>query len=703
MFAVAAAMFAACSSDDSLAVDQAKTQQLEQGAVGFDAYVGRGVTRAGAAGDLDNVAIQEAWAPEADPPTYGGFGVFAYYTDNRDYDQLSIPNFMYNQKVVYESSAWKYEPLMYWPNEYGNNAISDDNDKVTFFAYAPYTQVEVASGKLPAAQITAGADKWGITSMTRNTASGDPIIKYIASFDNKKAVDLCWGVCDQTDWAKVADGQVQTSLKTGLPWLNVERPAGVDQKLKFNFKHATAKLQISVDEYNDATKLNGDVNGKTRIWIRSVRFTGFTMQGALNLNNDAANKPYWMNYNGIGDLVADGDVIVYDGRKDGKEAVPGAVATNEKVTGLNSQFIETESSFKYVDNTPTDWGSQKGVDATATNLFANTGSNPWFYVIPTGDEMSIEIVYDVETIDPNLGTTLADNKTAGNNIENRISKTIEFGNGITKLEPGKAYDVKLHLGMNSVKFDADVTAWEDMADPDIDLPANMPAYAAGTTLGTIDIPGDATEFVFAVTGLQGGEAVSAAATSLTGAAVSVNANSDFAAATAGRANASGVAYVKVTGITGINNLITDVATASITVTPTITTGTGTLTVRQKAQPLVFAAADVADKTYTLKVKRATDVDLNTVTTGITSAPTYTSPAAATDKIKVWRNGALLNITTADPSSEAQVKLDWENGTLTFNSAIAAGETVKVYLEAGDVPAATAVFSSAGALIPTVTP
>ena len=696
MFAVAAAMFAACSSDDSLAVDQAKTQQLEQGAVGFDAYVGRGVTRAGAAGDLDNVAIQKAWNPGGDPPTYGGFGVFAYYTDNRDYDQLSIPNFMYNQKVVWNSSAspaaWEYSPLAYWPNEYGNNAVSDDNDKVTFFAYAPYTQVEVASGKLPAAQITAGADKWGITSMTRNTASGDPIIKYIASFDNKYAVDLCWGVCDQTDWAKVADGQVQTTLKTGLPWLNVERPAGVDQKLKFNFKHATAKLQISVDEFNDDTKLNGDVNGNTRIWIRSVRFTGFTMQGALNLNNDAANKPYWMNYNGIGDLVADGDVIVYDGRKDGKEAVPGAVATNEKVTGLNSQFIETESSFMYVDNTPTDWGSQKGVDATATNLFANTGSNPWFYVIPTGDEMSIEIVYDVETIDPNLGTTLADNKTAGNNIENRISKTIEFGNGINKLEPGKAYDVKLHLGMNSVKFDADVTAWEDMAAPDIDLPANMPAYAAKTSTGVLHIPGNAATTVFAITGMKGGEAITSATSALTSSTISTNANSSFAAATAGRANASGVVYVKVASITA-NNTIKDLAAQNVVVTGAQTAAT-TVGVVQKAQPMkLMGKAGVSSATFTLKsMLTGSEANLSTV------IGTAGQPTLNTD-IKVWCDGALLTVVTSEPANESEVKLDWANGTLTFKTTRTASQIIKVYLKAGDVPAETVSFKGDGSALP----
>ena len=209
---MAAMMLASCSSD-KLGPDPTPSQPtLEAGAVGFDAYTQRSTTRAGVAGQMDLTALQGS-----------GFGVFGYYTDNTDYDQQRIPDFMYNQEVKYVSGAWTYEPVKYWPNEYGASAISDDNDKVSFFAYAPYVEVVPSSGKLTASSDEA---KWGIAGLSRNSASGDPLVKYIVSFDQDKSVDLMWGVCDDPAWSIVDTGSKQmiNEGEKGKPWLNVCRP-----------------------------------------------------------------------------------------------------------------------------------------------------------------------------------------------------------------------------------------------------------------------------------------------------------------------------------------------------------------------------------------------------------------------------------------------------------------------------------------------
>ena len=102
--------------------------------VGFSAYANRGVhsTRSGMTGVFDLTALEQSQA------NGGGFGVFAYHTDLKKYDQTYFPNFMYNQGVFKNGANWEYTPLMYWPNEYGYDAGSDDEDKVSFFAYAPY-------------------------------------------------------------------------------------------------------------------------------------------------------------------------------------------------------------------------------------------------------------------------------------------------------------------------------------------------------------------------------------------------------------------------------------------------------------------------------------------------------------------------------------------------------------------------------------
>ena len=706
--ACATMMFAACSSDDNIAADQVLPGQTpENGAVQLDAYMGRATTRAGAAGDLDNTAIQKAWNPSGSPATYGGFGVFAYYTNNNDYDQLAIPNFMWNQLVTYSTDHWAYSPIKYWPNEYGNNAISDDNDKVTFFAYAPYVDVET-SGKLKAADIADGKDKWGITSMTRNVTAGDPIIKYIASFDKNEAVDLCWGVCQNSDWQLVQTGQVQDNLTLGKPWLNVQRPADASalskttgQKVKFQFRHALAKMKIDINAFVDGYDKSKALDDKTRIYVRSVRFTGFTMKGALNLNNETPNQPYWMNYNGIGDLVADGDVIVYDGRKDGKEGVLGAVATNEKVLGLNTQLIQDE---KQLDNKAWNTGDGKRVGVTndVQQLFENGGI---FYVIPTGDNMSIEIVYDVETINGQLGTTLSDSKTAGSSIENRISKTIEFGSGNSVLEAGKAYDIHLHLGMNSVKFDAAVVDWEDMADPDIDLPANMPAYKAGSAASVsspaaagnqLDVPGAATSTVFAVYGLKGGEVVTVStnySSKLTN--FEVNSTGNFTGTGDNRANASGVVYIKAT-IGAANTTVQDIIQTvggspediQITVNGALTTDPTTIRFVHKAAELAMTepSSKAVANSYALRRKTGTGGAAETWSTATTNCPNlagYTGSPLPTDTyIRVWRNGAEL--TKVDtPTTAAEFSFAEATGTITFaTDVVKSKDIIKVTIQPG---------------------
>lgn len=456
--ALAATLFAACSNDsDPVSQSQdikKNSTEVANVPVTFGAYVDRATTRAGLTGDITAATLQT-----------GKFGVFAYYTDNNNYDGLTAPNFMYNQEVSWDATnnVWTYAPLKYWPNEYGSNAVSEDVDRVSFFAYAPYVAVTPSSGKA-----TTNAD-WGITGLSRNSATGDPFVKYVVSFDKAKAVDLVWGVNDgTTTWNIIQTNKAQT-FTAGLPWLDVQRPADAtaSQLLKFTFKHALSRLNVQVDAIVDSNKLGTERDSKTRIFVRSITFEGFAMKGALSLNNTTANTPVWLNYDGCNDLDSGDEVTIYDGRKDGKEGT--SAAGSEKTTGLNPVLIQD-----------TDWGvtaMQAGVTMTPVNLFSNTtAATDGFYVIPTTDDVKVSIVYDVETEDANLNTYLSDGKTHGSSIENKITQNITFGSGTTatsKLEAGKSYTIGLHLGMNSVKFDADVTAWPTTTeDGGADLPAN---------------------------------------------------------------------------------------------------------------------------------------------------------------------------------------------------------------------------------------
>ena len=706
-------MFVACSDDVKDSIDGSPeiaknpTEVAQKDIpVLFDSYVNRATTRAGLTDDITDAAIKVA----PGSATWGGFGVFAYYTDNKEYDQLATPNFFYNQLVKHNAgNYWEYEPVKYWPNEYGSSAESDDADKVSFFAYAPYVEVTPASGKLTANNN--GDDAWGITGMTRNTASGDPIIKYIGSFLDTKSVDLCWGVSNTASWPRTVGTPDQT-IETGKPWLNVERPAQAQQisatstqNVKFQFLHALAKLQFTVNAFVDGTDATNLLNSKSRIWIRSIRFVGFAMKGALNLNNETPNEPYWLNYNGIGDLESDGEVIVYDGRKDGKEGVTGSEATNEKVLGLNKKFIETEASFK-ADATAwaDDTGDYKdGVTKEKVPLFDGTGI---FYAIPTGDDLEVEIVYDVETIDANLGSKLANNATAGSSIENRISKKITFGGVNSKLNAGKAYVINLHLGMNDVNFDAAVADWEAVAPVDVDLPANVQFFTAAIDgTGTATIPYNATSYQFGIKGLNGGEAITASLTSAgsySNTATNVkteNTNlTGYSVVASTNANTSG--YVVETLTTSANTLTTNrVQVANWT--GGVSHNKVDMTFTQLAAPLALKApgslTPATGPTYEYQLQR-TGAAYGFFCTSIDAAEfkapldTNGNPEEGKNGIKVWRNGTALTY-NATAATAGEFKFD-DKGKLTVIENFVAGDVIKVMLKTGDAPAETITWTVA---------
>ena len=447
ILATAALALAACNKQEA----PATAELSAPAAISFDGYLNRGVaTRSGAAGLMDATLLQAQ-----------GFGVFGYYTDFNAYDDQATPNFMYNQKVTYaDGTGWSYTPVKYWPNEYGDKAISDDIDKVSFFAYAPFVDVTPSTGKVEDAT-------FGITGMNRNSASGDPILKYIGSFDPEKSVDLCWGAAAQTDaeaWSIVQTGAVQApAIAAGKPWIDVQRPADptANQKLKFTFEHALSQLNVQIDADVDVTDhaTTPDLADGTKIYVRSISFTGLAMKGALNLNNSIADKAEWLDYAGINDISAGEAFVLYDGRKDGREGVAGATASNEKSLGLNEVIISDDGNTK------------AGVTATPVNLFQSTTLTAPIYVIPVDEEITVTIDYDVETVDNNLPNLLSDGVKYGSKINNKISKTVTFGTA-TKFENGKSYVIKLHLGMNSVKFDATVIGWVAADEGEAWLPSN---------------------------------------------------------------------------------------------------------------------------------------------------------------------------------------------------------------------------------------
>ena len=577
LFAAAAALLTACSSDELASVETAQ-QNADGAPINFSVYTPRNVTRAGAAGALDNANIGTV-----------GFGVFAYYTDDETYNsESSKPDFMYNTQVTNPGSGWVYNPVMYWPNEFGTGANSTNTDYVSFFTYAPYIDVVNETGIPVLEEMTTDAEydayaaslgikyvkyetkvantranyveykgiadddaaivnAWNfdngtaytagdiatvegaiaaltteyylgtatpvtdlatyqeylgvatvdeakaaldelwkeqvqgknITKLPKNTDGGDPVVKYVVDTNPSTSVDLLWGVAaNATDYKSiVANTNVQNTI--GMPFVNMIKPVDpVNNKLNWNLKHALSKLNVNIQyvadqqtptAYATADAASEEINSnETRIYVRYVKIGGFVMKGALNLNNTTAGEPLWKAYDGQTSLAYT-TTTFNDGRKDGKEGTYNGLDKNEENAGLNPDIVENYSKAIWPS------GKTSGVTNKKVNLFAGGEPTTPIFVIPTGEDIDIEICYDVETKDAALAGYLSDGLTHGSTTQNIISKTSDkiFG-AATPMEPGKGYNINIILGMTSVKFEASVEPWDtSTADVDVELPSNV--------------------------------------------------------------------------------------------------------------------------------------------------------------------------------------------------------------------------------------
>ena len=443
------ALLASCDVNiDFVDKDKAK---LDSTSIGFGVYVNRGVsTKAGKTGELTTTTLQQA---------DGGFGVFSYYGNGALYGESSKPDFMYNEKVTFDSqyNKWDYHPIKYWPNEFGAAASSEAADRLTFFAYAPYVEVTPVTG------IVTGDATTGIIGLSRNIAAGDPKVMYSANLMPGAGVDLCWGVA-ASDFTSSVDGD-NNHVAKGTPFINVVKPKTGD-RLTFEFNHALTQLNVQVDADIDVeSHATSSLAAGTHIYVRSVTFNGFTLRGSLNLNSNTTNGPVWYDISGTGRLKRD-PVTVYDGRTDGLEAM--AADVNEVPADLNPMIIQN--------------GTSEGVTNTTVNLFNSTEAEAPVLVIPTsGVPVKVTIVYDIETADPSLPGYLSDGTTHGISVENTITKTVQLtGGGNMTLEAGKKYVIGLHLGLTSVKFDAKVSDWDNESYANTDLPVNTSSIGSVT-------------------------------------------------------------------------------------------------------------------------------------------------------------------------------------------------------------------------------
>ena len=247
--AVAAVVLSACAKieNEATVIDNSTEPVL------FGVYTGK--TKAVSATDfgaIDQAALEDS---------SNGFGVFTFFSDNsegsNDYAAGTPsnfkPNFMYNQKVTYDTgtTSWIYSPIKYWPNEYGASAISVATDKLTFFAYAPFVET---------------VDDEGVTAFSEKNATGDPTVSFKVPAKAEEQIDLLYSNADLKNLTKQAVGGV----------------------VRFTFIHALSNLSIYPIAVVDATEIPAsagtDIDAATKVTINSITLTGkFNQEGTLNL------------------------------------------------------------------------------------------------------------------------------------------------------------------------------------------------------------------------------------------------------------------------------------------------------------------------------------------------------------------------------------------------------------------------------------
>lgn len=429
MFATAALMLAACSNDGEVAVNDGALLQSGSGAVAFDTYTSS-ATKAGDAGVQTTATLQL---------TDKGFGVFSTYSNGAQYDPATAtPNFMYNQQVKYATGAWTYSPVKYWPNE----TLVDSQtpaatggasyaDNLSFFAYAPY--------------VTSASGDEGITAMTGNTTVGNPKITYVVANDPTKSVDLLWGVAPAGGLRYTAVDGTNINIPQGKPLINLIKP-DKDQKIKFLFQHALARIGMTVVAAVDQIAPGGTLDGGTKIFVNSVTIadavdaTPYTIpsSGQLNLYNENAGVAKW-------------ESQVYTSRF--SATIDG--------TKLNADLQSTSGT---------------GVTTSEKKVIAKDAESKdqYLMLIPTPNadaEFNVTINYDVVTTD----AALDGGKSTVNNVITKkvtLSAKSTFDPTITGFVNNKAYNLKLILGLTSVKLEAVVADWEVDGSTEVYLPQN---------------------------------------------------------------------------------------------------------------------------------------------------------------------------------------------------------------------------------------
>lgn len=530
LFAAAAVALASCTETD-LSGDTSFAKESTSDAIQFSAKAGNsGATRAGATGTITTTSLKTG-------THNAGFGVMGYRmtADWTNEQNTTTPNFMFNEQVTWNTTNgyWTYDPVKYWPNGIdkandtngpSSTATSANQDKLNFFAYAPWVEVAGSPADYTAATgikllkfgsdatgrnafYTEGASNTdlgnGIAAIKANNVQAAPeVYYYMPTATTANAVDLLWGLRGSKTY-KETDATDNTDTNLGNSY-NVDlTKQDVPETVDFLFKHALSKIGGNTSSKTSTTGnqqcglfvvLDVDGNGygetgrdnqtnylgsnfkpsQTLVTIKSVSVEdGKSAADATHV--EASTKSNLKNsgwFNLATGSWSDVDIIAKTGTtsEDGATYNIDAALTGDYI--LNTDIAEPASTPALDETDKKKWKAGTGiptgvVTTEAKPVYADTKTSgteandvPALLMIPNGATAQTLYV-TVEYIVRTADPQLSTGFT-------EVTQTVTNKVDLTGLDVNKYYKLVMHLGLTSVKFSAIVTDWTTTDDATYD-------------------------------------------------------------------------------------------------------------------------------------------------------------------------------------------------------------------------------------------
>ena len=332
----------------------------------------------------------------------------------------ATPNFMNDQKVDYDNGSWTYDPLKFW-----------SSDKVSFFAYWPYTagvtHASAVAGAMPQVEFTQKMD-------------AENMVDFIASH----AINLTRD-----------DGVVTLDFKHVLTRLNFK--ARLDEKLKDNSSTHIFIKEMKICGTDGSTTAAGGTKGNdaSRFFSKATFVLG-DGKGTPD-PTDQTGKKYLNDAEGQWKYEAETSPVINKA-----EAQPTAMDL-KKLMPITTTTLHSDDKTKDIT------GVELKQSGDTIGLFKPTAEKKQHYLflipphgiegIKSNTDVIVELKYEIATADPSLipeKFTPADERTVA----------VSLPNGT--LQQGKAYNIVFTVGLDPVKVEANVTDW------DTDLIENAP-------------------------------------------------------------------------------------------------------------------------------------------------------------------------------------------------------------------------------------